>query len=72
MKRDSNEQQPQSSVDGLPINEYYEEYLEEYDDGSVDAAEAEDDGADAEEPALPRERTICRSFSGILRNPHPR
>ena len=60
MKRDSNEQQPQSSVDGLPINEYYEEYLEEYDDGSVDAAEAEDDGADAEEPALPRERTIFK------------
>ena len=27
-------------MDGLPINEYYEEYLEEYDDGSVDAAEA--------------------------------
>ena len=37
----SNRSQGGPSVEELPINEYYEEYLEEYDDGTVDA----DDGA---------------------------
>ena len=35
-------------MDELPINEYYEEYLEEYDDGSIDPADAENDGTGAE------------------------
>ena len=59
MKQRNTDKTPRQSVDELPINEYYEEYLEEYDDGTVDAAEAED-GAAADEAALPAGRTIFK------------
>ena len=53
------------AVDELPINEYYEEYLEEYDDGTVDAADA-DETAAGDDAALPERLTI---FKPRDRNP---
>ena len=46
------------AVDELPINEYYEEYLEEYDDGTV--GPVEDDETGAGDAALPEQLTIFK------------
>ena len=46
------------AVDELPINEYYEEYLEEYDDGTV--GPVDDDETGAGDAALPEQRTIFK------------
>ena len=59
MKQSSTDKTPRQSVEELPINEYYEEYLEEYDDGTMDAADAED-GTAADGSALPAGRTIFK------------
>ena len=40
LKKRSSDTEQRQRLDELPINEYYEEYLEEYDDGTVDPDEA--------------------------------
>ncbi len=54
----SHQTQDSPSVDELPINEYYEEYLEEYDDGTVDPDSIADEQAGEEPLTLfkPRDR----------------
>ncbi len=60
MKKTQRENMPHQELDQLPIDEYYEEYLEEYDDGTVetdDEAILDDNGP---EGAAEERRTIFK------------